>query len=676
MRARITAVVALCVFVTLARADGPQDNIPNAARPIPKAGIEVSAADRAELQKGSGDLKTLIDRLGREAPPRLKAFIPDIVIYWKAVHDALEYNEFLAPQEIPKARALLAQGMARAQSLLAGNAPWTTQTGLVARGYVSRIDGSVQPYGVEIPESYTNQVPHRLDFWFHGRGETLTELNFIDGRQRARGTFSPPNTIVLHPYGRFCNAFRFAGEVDVLEALQAVRASYRIDDDRICVRGFSMGGAACWQFAVHYSDQWCAANPGAGFTETVKFLEMSQKQKPDLSWFEGKLIHLYDSIDYAANLRQLPTVAYSGELDAQKQATDMMIEALAQERIELAHVIGPKTKHAYEPRARDEVERRISSIAQRGRQRMPREVTLATYTLKYNRMNWVTIDALGEHWKKATVQARIAGDSRIEVKTDNVAGLTLEMPAGWCELAQGKPVVVAIDGAEVTAPVPLSDRSWSCALERGPSGWRLCASASSDLRKRHDLQGPIDDAFMDSFLIVRPTGKSASSRVDSWSKQELQHAIEQWRRQFRGEARVKNDSEVTDADLASANLVLWGDPKSNAVLGRISERLPIRWTETQIQAGDRSYPAENHALLMIYPNPLNPKRYVVLNSGFTYREYDYLNNARQFPKLPDWAVVDVRTPPDAVHPGKVVDADFFGEAWGLRPWREERGKPW
>ena len=42
--------------------------------------------------------------------------------------------------------------------------------------------------------------------------------------------------------------------------------------------------------------------------------------------------------------------------------------------------------------------------------------------------------------------------------------------------------------------------------------------------------------------------------------------------------------------------------------------------------------------MLIYPNPLNPKQYVVLNSGFTFREYDYLNNARQVPKLPDWAV--------------------------------------
>ncbi len=69
---------------------------------------------------------------------------------------------------------------------------------------------------------------------------------------------------------------------------------------------------------------------------------------------------------------------------------------------------------------------------------------------------------------------------------------------------------------------------------------------------------------------------------------------------------------------------------------------------------------------MIYPNPLNPKRYVVLNSGFTYREYDYLNNARQVPKLPDYAIIDVKVPATSRAPGGIVAAGFLGEKWDLK----------
>ncbi len=98
---------------------------------------------------------------------------------------------------------------------------------------------------------------------------------------------------------------------------------------------------------------------------------------------------------------------------------------------------------------------------------------------------------------------------------------------------------------------------------------------------------------------------------------------------------------------------------------KIADKLPIRWTADGIEVGGRKFAAGEHVPLLIYPNPLNPQRYVVLNSGFTYREYDYLNNARQVPKLPDWAIINLSEPPNAVSPGKVVAADFFDEQWRL-----------
>ena len=47
--------------------------------------------------------------------------------------------------------------------------------------------------------------------------------------------------------------------------------------------------------------------------------------------------HWYDCTDYALNLFNCPTVAYSGEIDRQKQAADMMARALSEEGIELTH---------------------------------------------------------------------------------------------------------------------------------------------------------------------------------------------------------------------------------------------------------------------------------------------------------------------------------------------------
>jgi len=135
---------------------------------------------------------------------------------------------------------------------------------------------------------------------------------------------------------------------------------------------------------------------------------------------------------------------------------------------------------------------------------------------------------------------------------------------------------------------------------------------------------------------------------------------------FRGEARVKDDTSITDEDIANSNLILWGDPASNKVLARILDQLPLRWDAQSLKVGAQTFAANQHAPILIFPNPLNPKRYVVLNSGFTFREADYLTNARQVPRLPDWAIVDLSVLPTPQLPGRIAAADFFGERWELR----------
>ena len=696
MRSLLVVSLSCLASVAAALADGPADNRVENVRRVPKLGIEVPADDRKALEDGLGKLREAIGQLEKKKDAKTQGLLPDVQVFHKAVHDALKYQEFFDPKEIAKAKHQLEEGTARAEALLKGEAPWASQTGLVVRGYVSKIDGSVQPYGLVVPPTYTTLSPHRyrLDIWFQGRGETTGEVNFIDNREHQPGTFTPADTIVLHPYGRYCNAYKFAGEVDVLEALDDVKRKYKVDEDRISVRGFSMGGAAAWQFAVHYSDRWFAANPGAGFSETPRFLKVFQNEAVEPTWYEKALWHLYDCTDYAANILQCPTVAYSGELDTQKQAADVMDEALRAEEVRLVHIIGPATKHAYHPEAKKEVERRIDSIAAAGRKRIFRSVDFVTYTLKYNKMSWVTIESLGEHWQMASVRARLVDDSTVEVVTKNVTALTLDMPPGWCPLDPARTILLSIDSVEIPVPRPRSDRSWHVELVKVGDAWERKNQAlpgsqgdsprtistttpipslvppDSTVRKRHDLQGPIDDAFMDSFIVVRPTGQAKYPKVGEWVKKEGDRAIEHWRRHFRGEARVKDDSAISEADIATSNLILWGDPESNAVLKRIGAKLPIRWEDDKIVAGKKSFPADTHAPILIYPNPLNPSKYVVLNSSFTFREYDYLNNARQVPKLPDWAIVDITTPPDAKKPGKVVAADFFGEVWELRPARD------
>ena len=72
--------------------------------------------------------------------------------------------------------------------------------------------------------------------------------------------------------------------------------------------------------------------------------------------------------------------------------------------------------------------------------------------------------------------------------------------------------------------------------------WEVGALPEEGLRKRHNLQGPIDDALMQSFMIVRPTGTPQDPGVSKWVDSELQHAISEWRRQIRTDGAIWKDA--------------------------------------------------------------------------------------------------------------------------------------
>jgi hypothetical protein len=622
---------------------------------VPPIGLAISAEDRSalatRLHDFDGELK------------KVKA-TPDVQVFYKAVDWALRYDEFYRSNEIAAAHKLIDDGIERAKALAQNQKPWATATGLVVRGYQSRIDKSVQPYGLVVPPSFPDKNPerkYRLDVWLHGRDNLLTELKFITDRQRSYGEFTPPDTIVLHPYGRFCNAFKFAGEVDVFEAIEDVKKNYPIDEYRIAIRGFSMGGGGTWHLAAHYPSYWVAAAPGAGFAETAEFQRIWTRG-PQPSWYDQKLWNLYDATVYAGNFFSLPVIAYSGELDRQKQAADIMEKYMAREGLKLTHLIGPKTEHKYEPETKKEIDRQFSGIVtDRGAARgYPPEVHFTTYTLKYSSNYWIRIDGLAEHWKRADVRA-VFGTNAIFVTTTNVSRVSLSFGSRlpYCQISPE----LTIDGTRFSHD-KLSSTFPDMDLQRLGKRWELASNARG-IRKIPQLQGPIDDAFMDSFIVVRPTGKPLNAKAHAWIEDELAHATNEWRNQFRGDAIVKADTEISDGDIANNHLILWGDPESNKVLGRIARKLPAKWSKETVRIAGKKFDANKFVPVFIFPNPLNPKRYVVINSGFTFCEYGRSSNALQIPKLPDYGILDITVDRKSRYPNGVALAGFFDERWRL-----------
>lgn len=645
-------LLALTLGLISARAQTPLAQPPPPPKKIPALGISLTDSDRTELTAGTAALRNEIDALARDLAnePRLLAVLPDVEIFEKAVAWSLADDTFCSPQEIQFARRLLSEGRERAAQLRAKTTPWLEARGLLIRGYRSKLDGSIQPYGLVVPAELDLTKPTPAMVWLLGRGEKRTELAFLRERENGPPQLTPKNVLTLIPYGRFCNATKFAGEIDVMEALAAVRAQYSIDPLRIAVAGFSMGGGSTWHLAAHYPGLWCAASPGAGFAETPIFTKaLAPGKEPRPAW-EQLLWRHYEATGLAQNFFNVPTLAYAGEIDPQKEASDLMAAALAKAGLKLERFIGPQTAHKYHDATKAELTARLETHIATGRPAMPREIRFSTYTLRYAESAWVKILGLEKHWERADVHATLADDNTLTVTTQNVSALS------FFEIT---PTAILIDGQRFTPTNPLnfnrSEGQWSATIP----------STVATPRKSPGLTGPINDAFMDAFVFVRPTGKALNPEVAAWVESELTAARHLWRDVYRGDAPVIADSALTDADIADKNLILWGDPTSNRVLAKLlaTGKLPLTWDAKTLTLRGESYSSAIHAPILIFPNPLNPRRYVVLNSGLDFRADGYGNNALQTPKLPDWAIVDLRTAPGPRWPGKIAAAGFFDESW-------------
>ena len=541
------------------------------------------------------------------------------------------------------------------------------------------MDGSTQPYGVIVPASYDGTKPVRLDVVLHGSSKPvgMSELRFgarFDEGDDAAKSAPDVDFIELHPLGRVENCYRWAGETDVFEAIEAVCRNYKIDRDRIVLRGMSMGASGTWHLGLKHPSRFVALGPYCGYVDTHRFSETpiaSFIKVGPLPPHQERGLHMLDSIDYAANAAVVPAIAAIGDKDVFFQSHVHMQEVMAKEGLQMVNLISPGTGHTIDPVTHREQMRRIGEHAAKGLDHAKRDLRFVTWTLKYNRCHWLELLALGEHYERAEIIATEAADGSVEVSlAKNITRFAIHPP-----MLQMPGAKLRIAGAEVTLPTRkagAAPQALAFALEQGH--WKFAGPRESLVLtgKRPGLQGPIDDAFTAPFLGVRGTGQPWNPAVGAWADASLRRFTYEFARYMRGDVPVKNDTEVTEADVRSKNLILFGDPGSNPWIAKALPNLPVTWTRSEVRLGTERHAATNHAPAFICASPLPgaTNRYLVINSGHTFHEKEFAAfNYLLFPRHGDWAVMKVGSGAESWQPGvttfpeDAVRAGYFDETW-------------
>lgn len=600
----------------------------------------------------------------------------DVAVYQRCVEWAVRYEPAWQQADADLVRRTLQRGANRLRHYRGGDFSWTKQTGRVVRGYRSRLDDSIQPYGLHIPADYDAGQPHRLDVVLHGSmgPAGINEVRFLRSFDEPAATAKPPQYFELHPLGRMENCYRWSGETDVFEAIDDVCRKYSIDRDRIVLRGMSMGASGTWHLGLKHPDRFVALGPYCGYVDTHRMSQTPIARFPvvgPLPAHQELGLHLLDSKDYAANAGVVPAIACMGDQDIFFEAHEIMRRAMRKEGLEMVNLISPGTGHVIDPVTFAEQMRRIAEYSRRGLNHNPARIRFVTWSLKYARCHWLQVQGLEQHYAKAEIDARQTGDE-IEITTlRNINRFAITAPA-WRGTATRVRILEELvplttpDGK----PAPVSPREG--VFVRRAHRWVFAGETSepaSRVVKRPGLQGPIDDAFTTPFLCVRGTGTPWNPAVQKYADAALDRFSAEWHQYFRGTLPVKRDTEVTEADVRDRHLILFGDPGSNSWMARLLPGLPVEWSREKLNFAGESYPAANHLLSCIYPNPLPGAagRYVVLNSGHTFRGKDLGTiNYLLFPRWGDWAMLRIPTtlPSDPASPWEtVLDAGYFDEYW-------------
>jgi predicted esterase len=562
--------------------------------------------------------------------------------------------------------------------------PLEEERGIVARAYKSPYAFLPQGYSVYVPDGYSKDRSYGLVLNLHGGssthnlflGVTLGNWNIPWAsywqirHDELTPLLKPENYLVAAPDGFGQIRWRWMAEMDVLSVVRDIRLHYNIDPRRIALCGLSNGGIGAYAIGTKYASDFSAVFSMAGLSNWLLF----HKSSTMADW-SIKINEMESGIFYACNAKNTYYHFVHGEKDAGPMKVDQA-RAMHQRLQELG------IDHVYQeiPDFGHDIiwflwgKGRIFNIVDKHPKQMhPREVWLEALSYRASRQHWIELLQMKKFLEPARIKAKVSGSGDLfEITTENIESLILhlfESPAGWT-----KKLKAAVDGQTVElGPVPGDGR---VVLFREGETWKAAGAAehkpswSGKLRKTMGLSGPVTDINYERQIHVY--GSQVAGETKALKSAAILGA-RNWMKakQFvEVDFPVKSDEELTGEDVKNASLVLYGTFASNKWIRKIGDKLPIKITDKGIELRGKLLGAPDAGAVLIYPNPLNREKYVLLVTGNSLESV--LKGNALLPFLPDYVVFDKHVPakPIGMSVSKKVPfiaAGFFDEWWQLPP---------
>ncbi len=526
----------------------------------------------------------------------------------------------------------------------------------------SDTDESVQKYAVLPPEHYDPAKEYALILSLHGAGVDADGL--VDAYQPKDWAYVVAATNT-RPFGFDWQDW---GRLNVLQTLKDVKSRFKIDEDRVYLTGHSMGGHGTWHVGFTHPDLFAAIAPSAGWTSFAYYVPFTMRKgllyaPPTLHTIWEKSLREESTLLFAENASNISVFAIEGGKDDDvppfhprwviATLRDLGIEAIYHEEPGMSHWWDdPKTPGT------DCVD--LAELMQffqwKKRNPLPHRVVFRTTNLgTLHRLYWVQIDEMEIPYEDTHIEARILDNGEVDVTTQNVEQFTLHLsrllPPGITRFR--------INGQTIATPI---DDSGSISFHRENGGFQLGSRSGAGFRKTPSLFGPIKQAYFTPFIFVYGTAGTPVETDLNRNMAVLDAQIWWWR--ANGFVRVISDSDVTDEIIQKYNLILYGNSQTNAILAKIQDRLPIWVTPQGVSVGEQMVWGVDLAARFLYPNPLNPQKFVVVIAGTSTKGMRLAGLSGMFYSgagLPDFIVYGEEVKTRAW--GGFLAAGFFDNSW-------------
>lgn len=495
--------------------------------------------------------------------------------------------------------------------------------GFVRLAWKDEVDDSAQYARAYLPPDYDSKKKYPMVVGLHGYNSANPEyINWWGVTERHNGIADRNSVIVIEPHGRGNTGYEGIGEMDVLTAIRIAKKTFSVDDDRVYLMGYSMGGGGTWFLGTRHPELFAAIGPFYGGWDYHIYLKEEELAK--LTPYQRFGSESESSFAQAEALLTTPVFVNHGDSDelVTPDYSRYVVKMLQRWGYNIRYWEHPGGGHGGFEAEKELLRWFLSHTLERN----PMEVRIRSASLKSASAHWVKIQQNENPLSFIFANARIMDKHTIRLNTENA--LQVRLTPGEELIDHTAPVRVLWNDAD----------AGTYTFEDGAITLQSKGYSPIKPFKTPKVCGPIGDINNTPYAIVVGT-LSKDARMNKFCQLRAESARDEWETWQHVKPRYFLDTEITNDQISKYSLILFGGPDENLVTRKLVEQIPLKIESDSMTIGGRNFPAQNAGVSMVYPNPLNPERYVVINASNSPDAMFFIN---RLPGRFDYAIAETK----------------------------------